>query len=113
MTRTSTWLQTHYQGIILTLFVACLGLFLAELLDFSSVLVTLVIGILLNPLIDHPATANRVNPGLQFSLELPLQIGTGLLGLKITDELLKLMSPSIIVLIIAGVLLTLGVSVSF
>ena len=111
MTRTSTRLQTHYQGIILTLFVACLGLFLAELLDFSSVLVTLVIGILLNPLIDHPAIANRVNPGLQFSLELPLQIGTGLLGLKITDELLKLMSPSIIVLIIAGVLLTLGVSV--
>ena len=111
MTHTKTWLQTHYQGIILTLLVTALGLFCAQLLDFSSVLVTLVIGILLNPIIDRPNIANRVNPGLQFSLELPLQIGTGLLGLKITDELLKLMSPTIIILIIMGVLLTLGVSV--
>ena len=80
MTHTKTWLQTHYQGIILTLLVTALGLFCAQLLDFSSVLVTLVIGILLNPIIDRPNIANRVNPGLQFSLELPLQIGTGLLG---------------------------------
>lgn len=111
MTSAKTWLQTNYSGILLTLFVAALGLFVAQLFDFSSVLVTLVIGICLNPLIDRPNVAKYVNPGLDFSLALPLQIGTGLLGLKITNDLLKLMSSSIILLILAGVLLTVAVSV--
>jgi uncharacterized integral membrane protein (TIGR00698 family) len=111
MTRTKTWLLTNYLGIILTLFVAGVGLFFAQILEFSSVLVTLLVGICFNPLIDRPNIAKHINPGLDFSLALPLQIGTGLLGLKVTNDLLKLMSPSIILLIIAGVLLTLAVSV--
>lgn len=111
MTRTKTWLLTNYLGIILTLFVAGVGLFFAQILDFSSVLLTLLVGICFNPLIDRPNIAKHINPGLDFSLALPLQIGTGLLGLKVTNDLLKLMSPSIILLIIAGVLLTLAVSV--
>lgn len=111
MIRTKAWLATNYLGITLTLFVAGAGMFFAQILDLSSVLVTLVIGILLNPIFERPNMAPKVNPGLDYSLALPLQIGTGLLGLKITDDLLKLMSPSIILLIIAGVLLTLGISV--
>ncbi len=111
MTRTKTWLLTNYLGIILTLFVAGVGLFFAQIFDFSSVLVTLLVGMCFNPLIDRPNIARHINPGLDFSLALPLQIGTGLLGLKVTNDLLKLMSPSIILLIIAGVLLTLAVSV--
>ncbi|MBO7173669.1 MAG: putative sulfate exporter family transporter [Burkholderiaceae bacterium] len=111
MIRTKTWLLTNYLGIILTLFVAGVGLFFAQILDYSSVLVTLLIGICFNPLIDRPNIAKHINPGLDFSLALPLQIGTGLLGLKITEDLLKLMSPAIILLIIGGVLLTLGISV--
>ena len=111
MTRTKTWLLTNYLGIILTLFVAGVGLFFAQILDFSSVLVTLLVGMCFNPLIDRPNIARHINPGLDFSLALPLQIGTGLLGLKVTDDLLKLMSPGIILLIISGVLLTLAISV--
>ena len=111
MTRTKTWLLTNYLGIILTLFVAGVGLFFAQILDLSSVLVTLLVGMCFNPLIDRPNIARHINPGLDFSLALPLQIGTGLLGLKVTDDLLKLISPGIILLIISGVLLTLVVSV--
>lgn len=111
MDRFVAWLQPRYLGILLTLIVTAIGLFIANIWDFSSVLVTLVVGMVLSPWITRPNVAKHVDPGLQFGLTIPLQIGTGLLGLKITDDLLRLMSPSIIILIIAGVLLTLGVSV--
>ena len=105
------WIKTNYKGVLLTLAVTIVGFSLAYVLDFSSVLVTLVIGMMLAPWVSRPNVAAHVDSGLQFSLALPLQIGTGLLGLKITDDLLELMSPSIIILIILGVLLTLGLSV--
>jgi uncharacterized integral membrane protein (TIGR00698 family) len=64
-----------------------------------------------NPLVDRPGMVAKVEKGLQVSLGLPFQIGTSLLGLRITSDMLGLMTPAVIVLILSSIGLTVAVSV--
>ena len=48
------WIKTNYKGVLLTLAVTIVGFSLAYVLDFSSVLVTLVIGMMLAPWVSRP-----------------------------------------------------------
>ncbi len=108
---TRTWLETNSLCIALSVLLTALALLATDFVGISAVLLTLIFGLVLNPLIDRPALTARLTPGLDFTLGIPLQIGTGLLGLKITHELLELLSPGILLVIVTGVFLTLAVSV--
>ena len=103
--------RAYWLGLALTVGIAAFGVVIARWTGYSAVLVTLAFGMIFNPLVERPGMAAKVESGLQVSLGLPFQIGTSLLGLRITSEMLVLMSPAVIILILSSIGLTVAVSV--
>ncbi|MBO5658559.1 MAG: putative sulfate exporter family transporter [Duodenibacillus sp.] len=103
--------RAYWLGLALTVGIAAFGVVIARWTGYSAVLVTLAFGMIFNPLVERPGMAAKVESGLQVSLGLPFQIGTSLLGLRITSDMLGLMSPAVIILILSSIGLTVAVSV--
>lgn len=103
--------RAYWLGLALTVGIAAFGVVIARWTGYPAVLVTLAFGMIFNPLVERPGMAAKVESGLQVSVGLPFQIGTSLLGLRITSDMLGLMSPAVIILILSSIGLTVAVSV--
>lgn len=89
-------------GCLLIAVLTALSLLAAKFFGGSSILWGLFIGMVLHFL----SSKEKLERGIAFSADIPLQIGTGLLGLQITAEQLSLLSLPLIALIVSGVFLT-------
>ena len=101
----------YLPGLALTVGIVTLGVVIAQWTGYSAVLVTLAFGMLFNPFVERPDVGPKVEAGLQVSLGVPFQVGTSLLGLRITVELLDMMSAGVLFLILSSIGLTVAVSV--
>ena len=86
-------------GCLLIAVLTALSLLAAKFFGGSSILWGLFIGMVLHFL----SSKEKLERGIAFSADIPLQIGTGLLGLQITAEQLSLLSLPLIALILSGV----------
>lgn len=93
-------------GIVLTGLVVLVSFLLEDAFGISNVLLALMIGMLLNPLLTSKRFGKKLEAGVSFCGNIPLQIGTILLGLKITKELLANLSPAVCILLVSGVAAT-------
>ena len=89
-------------GFLAVAAVTACALLAARFFGGSSILWGLFIGMALHGL----SRRDALERGISFSADIPLQIGTGLLGLQITAEQLSLLSAPMLSLIVSGVFLT-------
>lgn len=99
-------------GIALCSWVVVCSYLLAKIIPMSDVLICLIIGILLNLLINNFFGFKNLSKGIDFCADWPLQIGTALLGLKITRDLVSHLSVGIVLMIVGGVFITIFFSLA-
>lgn len=111
---TTQW-QRFYNclpGIALCSAMVIASFLLAKIIPMSDVLICLIIGMVLNLVINNFGSFSRLTKGIDFCANWPLQIGTALLGLKITRDLVSHLSIGILLLIVGGVFLTIFFSLA-
>lgn len=94
-------------GLIFALIVAAAANFLAEHYTAPAMLYALLLGMMLNFLTEAP----RSHAGIEFASKTLLRIGVALLGLRIGWEQIMLLGWMPVVMVVAMVAITIGISV--
>ncbi|MEO0623740.1 MAG: putative sulfate exporter family transporter [Pseudomonadota bacterium] len=100
--------QALWPGITVSVLVGIAAQFLSEHYGAPAMLMALLLGIALHFL----AEEGRCVPGIEFTAKTVLRIGVALLGVRISVDLLMGLGVELIVLVIAGVVLTIGVGLA-
>lgn len=101
------WLQARWRGTLMAVIIGAASLFVAENYGGPAVLFALLIGMAFHFLSED----KRTNAGIQFSSSTILRLGVALLGARISAEQIKLLSPTLIAVIVGGVFATVLFSV--
>ena len=103
---TDSW-HSRFTGLFIAVLIALAATFVAEHYGGPQLLYALFFGIALNFLNDDP----RTKPGIQIAARKVLRIGVALLGARITAEQILAIGYSQIVLVAAGVAVTISAGV--
>lgn len=101
------WVQARWRGTLMAVIIGAASLFVAENYGGPAVLFALLIGMAFHFLSED----KRTNAGIQFSSSTILRLGVALLGARISAEQIKLLSPTLIAVIVGGVFATVLFSV--
>lgn len=101
------WVQARWRGTLMAVIIGAASLFVSENYGGPAVLFALLIGMAFHFLSED----KRTNAGIQFSSSTILRLGVALLGASISAEQIKLLSPTLIAVIVGGVFATVLFSV--
>lgn len=99
-----TFYQEKFSGLLAAVVVAIAAVFLSEHYGAPTMLFALLLGVALNFLSDH----ERCTQGIEFAAQKVLRLGVSLLGLRISFEAVSALGLGPVILVIAGVVLTMG-----
>ncbi|WP_018690328.1 YeiH family protein [Ahrensia kielensis] len=100
--RISEFMANNAPGFLVSVIIAITAQFLSEHYGAPAMLMALLLGIAFHFL----AEEGRCVPGIAFTSRTVLRIGVALLGTRISVELLVGLGPSLIALVVLGVILT-------
>jgi len=93
-----------FPGLLVALLIALASKFVSEHYGAPAMLLALLFGMSLNFL----GTEDRTRPGVEFGARQVLRLGVALLGARISVELLSSLGAAVVLLVVAGVLLTIS-----